>query len=76
MYIEVNLSIEKSGGEDKLPMVIDNVKEAVIQKFPEADVVVRKGFFKTIDGIYSDDLYAEGEVRQLVNIVRKRALSK
>ncbi len=76
MYIEVNLSIEKSGGEERLPVVIDSIKEAVTQKFPEADVVVRKGFFKTIDGIYSDDLYAEGEVRQLVNTVRERALSK
>lgn len=76
MYIEVNLSIEKSGGEERLPIVIDSIKEAVTQKFPEADVVVRKGFFKTIDGIYSDDLYAEGEVRQLVNTVRERALSK
>lgn len=76
MYIEVNLSIEKSGGEERLPVVIDNIKEAVTQKFPEADVVVRKGFFKTIDGIYSDDLYAEGEVRQLVNTVRERTLSK
>lgn len=76
MYIEVNLSIEKSGGEERLPIVIDSIKEAVTQKFPEADIVVRKGFFKTIDGIYSDDLYAEGEVRQLVNTVRERALSK
>lgn len=76
MYIEVNLSIEKSGGEERLPVVIDSIKEAVTQKFPEADVVVRKGFFKTIDGIYSDDLYAEGEVRQLVNTVRERVLSK
>lgn len=76
MYIEVNLSIEKSGGEERLPVVIDSIKEAVTQKFPEADVVVRKGFFKTIDGIYSDDLYVEGEVRQLVNTVRERALSK
>ena len=75
MYIEVNLSIDKSGGEVNLPTVIGAVQEAVKGKFPEADVVVRKGFFKTIDGIYSDDLYAEGEVRQLVNIVRERVLS-
>ncbi len=75
MYIEVNLSIDKSGGEVNLPTVIGAVQEAVKGKFPEADVVVRKGFFKTIDGIYSDDLYAEGEVRQLVNTVRERVLS-
>ena len=59
MYIEINLSIEKSGGEENLPKVI----------------IVRKGFFKTIDGVYSDDLYAEGEVRQLINTVRERVLN-
>lgn len=75
MYIEVNLSINKSGGEANLPAVICAVQEAVKGKFPEAEVVVRKGFFKTIDGIYSDDLYVEGEVRQLVNTVRERVLS-
>ena len=75
MYIEVNLSIDKSGGEENLPKVIEAVKEAVTGKFPEAEVIVRKGFFKTIDGIYSDDLYAEGEVRQLVNTVRERVLN-
>lgn len=76
MYIEVNLSIDKSGGETMLEEVIKNVDEAVKQKFPEAEVVVRKGFFKTIDGIFSDDLYTEGEVRQLVNLVRERTLRK
>lgn len=75
MYIEINLSIDKSGGEVNLPTVIGAVQEAVKGKFPEAEVIVRKGFFKTIDGIYSDDLYAEGEVRQLVNTVRERVLS-
>ncbi len=75
MYIEINLSIDKSGGEENLPKVIEAVKEAVTGKFPEAKVIVRKGFFKTIDGIYSDDLYAEGEVRQLVNTVRERVLN-
>ena len=75
MYIEINLSIEKSGGEANLPKVIDAVQEAVKGQVPEAEVVVRKGFFKTIDGIFSDDLYAEGEVRQLVNTVRERVLS-
>lgn len=74
MYIEINLSIEKSGGEENLPKVIEAVKEAVSSKFPEAEVVVRKGFFKTIDGIFSDDLYAEGEARQLLKIVRERVL--
>ncbi len=68
MYIEINLSIEKSGGEENLP-------KAVKEKFPEAEVIVRKGFFKTIDGVYSDDLYAEGEVRQLINTVRERVLN-
>ncbi|MDE7315334.1 MAG: hypothetical protein K2N11_06490 [Mucispirillum sp.] len=75
MYIEINLSIEKSGGEANLPRVITAVKEAVKGKFPEAEVIVRKGFFKTIDGVYSDDLYAEGEVRQLVNTIRERVLN-
>lgn len=75
MYIEINLSIDKSGGKENLPKVIEAVKEAVTGKFPEAEVIVRKGFFKTIDGIYSDDLYAEGEVRQLVNTVRERVLN-
>lgn len=76
MYIEVNLSVDKSGGEGMLPEVITNVEEAITQKFPEAEVIVRKGFFKTIDGIFSDDLYTEGEVRQLVNLVRERTLRK
>lgn len=75
MYIEINLSIDKSGGEANIPKVIEAVREAVTGKFPEAEVIVRKGFFKTIDGIYSDDLYAEGEVRQLVNTVRERFLN-
>ncbi len=75
MYIEINLSIDKSGGEANISKVIEAVREAVTGKFPEAEVIVRKGFFKTIDGIYSDDLYAEGEVRQLVNTVRERFLS-
>ena len=75
MYIEINLSIEKSGGEENLPKVINAVSEAVKEKFAEAEVFVRKGFFKTIDGVYSDDLYAEGEVRQLINTVRERVLN-
>lgn len=75
MYIEINLSIEKSGGEENLPKVINAVSEAVKEKFLEAEVIVRKGFFKTIDGVYSDDLYAEGEVRQLINTVRERVLN-
>ena len=70
MYIEINLSIEKSGGEENLPKVINAVSEAVKEKFPEAEVIVRKGFFKTIDGVYS-----EGEVRQLINTVRERVLN-
>lgn len=74
MYIEVNLSIDKSGGENTLPDVIKNVEEALHQKYPEAEIVVRKGFFKTIDGIFSDDLYTEGEVRQLVNLIREKTL--
>ena len=76
MYIEINLSIDKSGGESTLPEVITNVEEALPQKYPEAEVVVRKGFFKTIDGIFSDDLYTEGEVRQLVNLIREKTLRK
>ena len=44
MYIEINLSIEKSGGEENLPKVINAVSEAVKEKFPEAEVIVRKGF--------------------------------
>lgn len=48
MYIEINLSIDKSGGEANLPKVMTAVKEAVQGKFPEAEVIVRKGFFKTV----------------------------
>ena len=76
MYIEVNLSIDKSGGESTLPEVNTNVEEALHQKYPEAEIIVRKGFFKTIDGIFSDDLYTEGEVRQLVNLIREKTLRK
>ena len=36
MYIEINLSIEKSGGEEKLTKVINAVSESVKEKFPEA----------------------------------------
>lgn len=74
MYIEVNLSIEKSGGEEMLPKVIADVEQALKEKYPEAQIIVRKGFFKTIDGIFSDDLYTEGQVRQLVNLVREKTL--
>lgn len=45
MYIEINLSIDKSGGEANLPKVINAISEAVKEKFPEAEVIVRKGFF-------------------------------
>ncbi len=76
MYIEVNLSIDKSGGEEMLPSVLKAVQDALESKFPNSEIVVRKGFFKTIDGIFSDDLYTEGEARQLVNTVRERILSK
>ncbi len=75
MYIEINLSIDKSGGEDNISKVISAVEEAVKEKFPQAEVIVRKGFFKTIDGVYSDDLYAEGESRQILETVRERVLS-
>ncbi len=76
MYIELNLSIDKSGGEEMLPQVIDAVKEALESKFPNDEIVVRKGFFKTIDGVYCEDLYIEGEARQLLNLVRERVLNK
>lgn len=48
MYIEINLSIDKSGGEANISKVIEAVREAVTGKFPEAEVIVRKGFLKLL----------------------------
>ena len=75
LVIEVNLSIVNSGGEERLPEVIEAIDQALNQKFPGAKISVRKGFFKTIDGISSSDYYVEGEVRDLVKIVRERVLN-
>lgn len=73
--IEVNLSIVNSGGEERLAEVIEAIDLALKQKYKGANVVVRKGFFKTVDGIFVNDLYIEGEVRNLVKIVRERVLN-
>lgn len=75
MYIEVNLSIEKSGGEELIQKMISDISDALKDRFPDAEIIVRKGFFKTIDGIYSDNALIENQVRDIIRIVRERVLN-
>ncbi|MBQ3033173.1 MAG: hypothetical protein IJD28_02235 [Deferribacterales bacterium] len=74
LEIQINLSVDKSGGEEKLPVVIEKIKEAVTSKYPQADIVVRKGYFKTIDGIWSSDSTIENDIKNIIADVRKQVL--
>lgn len=75
LQIKVNLSIENSGGEANLPIVIDAVKEAIVEKYPDAEVQVIKGFFQTIDGIWSNDSSVDMDVRGIVFQAREKVLN-
>lgn len=72
--IEVNLSIDKSGGKEKLPEVIRKIKEAIEAKYPHADIAVRKGYFRTIDGIWASDQTLMQDILAIVDSVRKQVL--
>lgn len=72
--IQSNLSVDRSGGPEKLPLVIEKVKEAVEAKYPDADIAVRKGYFKTIDGIWASDAAVEKDIFAIVESIRKQVL--
>jgi len=74
--IEVNLSVEKSGGEEKLSLIINALRDKIIAKYPDADVVVRKGFFTTVDGITISEPDADinTDIRILLAKVRTEIL--
>ena len=74
LEIQVNLSIDRSGGAEKLPIVIEKIKEILISKYPNANIAVRKGYFQTIDGIWSNDSDVERELFTIVADVRKQVL--
>ena len=69
-----NDSIKVVTENSLLAKYIDTLLRDIYDITPK--IIVRKGFFKTIDGIFSDDLYTEGEVRQLVNLIREKTLRK
>ncbi len=72
--IQANLSIEKSGGAEKLQIVIDKVREALSEKYPNAQIDVRKGYFQTIDGIWSNNQEIEQDIRNIVDNVRAQVV--
>ena len=74
LEIQVNLSIDRSGGAEKLPIVIEKIKEILISKYTNANIAVRKGYFQTIDGIWSNDSDVERELFTIVADVRKQVL--
>ncbi|MDE7168606.1 MAG: hypothetical protein K2N67_00230 [Mucispirillum sp.] len=76
LKIEVNLSIDRSGGDDGLPKVIDAVEKALKAEYTDAEIAVRKGFFQTIDGIWASDSGIENDIRFILDEVRKRVLSE
>ncbi len=75
LKIDVNLSIEKSGGEDMLPVVIEAVNVALMSRYPDAEINVRKGFFQTIDGVWSSDSSIEPTVHGVMIETRDRVLA-
>ncbi len=76
LTITVNLSIEKSGGDQGLPTVIDAVQKALVEMYPNAEVVVRKGFFQTVDAIVANDPSVEEDIRNIVFAARDAVLSQ
>lgn len=72
--IVVNLSIEKSGGKEKLPLIIDALNKRIMAKYPDTEVTVRKGFFVTVDGIIASDADIETDIRLLLAQVRTEIL--
>lgn len=76
IQIQANLSVERSGGTENLKKVIEETDKILKNKFPEAEITVRKGFFQTIDGIWSNDPEAEYETRQAVTEARQKVLKK
>lgn len=75
VQIQANLSIDRSGGADKLPIVIDGVQKELEKAFPGADIAVRKGFFQTIDGIWSSKPEYESKIQNIVAEVRRKVLA-
>lgn len=75
LQIQANLSIERSGGAENLQKVIALTETMLKEKFPDANISVRKGFFQTIDGIWASDSVAERAVMQTVAEARKKVLN-
>ena len=75
LMIEVNLSIDKCGGAEKMALIIEELKKSLGEKFPDAQIVVRKGYFQTIDGIWSNDEAIERDVKFFVEEVRNRIVA-
>lgn len=74
LEIQVNLSIDKSGGPEKLPLVIEKIREVINVKYPDAKISVRKGYFQTIDGLWANDQEVERDIFNIVENVRKQVL--
>lgn len=75
LEIKVNLSIERSGGAENLNKVIEETLNLLKNQYPEAEIDVRKGYFKTIDGIWASDAFVEQEVKTIVAKVRNKVIS-
>lgn len=76
LSIEVNLSIEKSGGKEKLDKLIAMLSEELPQRYPTAKIAVRKGFFQTIDGITINDDKVYLDVIELIEEYRSKLLNE
>lgn len=75
IQIQANLSIERSGGAENLAKVIEKTATLLRLQFPDADISVRKGYFQTIDGIWSNDPTIENDIRKAVAVAREQVLA-
>lgn len=75
LQIQANLSIERSGGAENLQKVIALTETMLKEKFPNAEISVRKGFFQTIDGIWASDSKTERAVAETVAAARRKVLN-
>ncbi len=74
LEIQVNLSIEKSGGKENLEIIINKVKSRLTEKYPNAEISVRKGYFQTIDGLWSNNSEVENDIFEIVKSVRQEVV--
>lgn len=76
LSIEVNLSIEKSGGKENLDKLILALSKELPIRYPSAKIAVRKGFFQTIDGITINDDKVYLDVVELLEEYRANILNE